>query len=103
MNQIAHSLNQIVHLETRIDDHRSIFISSESGASLADEADAARFPSGGLFYVRERDDRLPVEGGSYVLANAASLEAAQRLVNLFKRAATPASAPIITEKAELDA
>lgn len=96
-------MNQAIHVETRLDDHRSIFISSDPGTSLTGDEDSARFPSGGLFYIRERDDRLPVEGGSYVLANAASLEAAQRLVTLFKRAATPRSAPVITDKADLDA
>lgn len=92
-------MNQSIHVETRIDDHRSLIISSEPGDTLASDADAARFPRGGLFYIREHDNRLPVDGATYVLANAASFEAAQRLVKLFCGAAKPESTPALAQEA----
>ncbi len=86
-------MDQAFIAETRIDDHRSLIISSEPGMTLAEDADAIRFPSGGQFFIRERDNRLPETHCTYVLANAASLEAAQRLVTLFHSAAAPAGTP----------
>ena len=87
-------------VETRIDDHRSLIISSEPGVTLADVTDAMRFPSGGQYYIRERDNRLPEAQSTYVLANAASLEAAHRLVAVFYAAARPHAAPHISEERE---
>ncbi len=87
-------------VETRIDEHRSLIISAEPGVTLADDTDAIRFPSGGQFFIRERDSRLPETHCTYVLANAASLEAAQRLVTLFRSAALPPAAPRITPAPE---
>lgn len=82
--------------ETQIDAHRSLIISSEPGATLAGDLDATRFPSGGRYFIRERDDRLPEDNCTYVLANAATLVAAQRLVAVFHKAALPPAAPRIT-------
>jgi hypothetical protein len=89
-------MDQPIIVETRIDEHRSLIISAEPGVTLAEDADAIRFPSGGKFFIRERDNRLPETHCTYVLANAASLEAAQRLVTLFYSASLPAAAPRIT-------
>lgn len=93
-------MDQSFVVETRIDDHRSLIISSEPGVTLADVADAMRFPAGGQYYIRERDDRLPEAQSTYVLANAASLQAAHRLVAVFCAAARPAAAPQISEERE---
>ena len=95
-------MDQPVTVETRIDEHRSLIISSEPGDTLAADADAIRFPSGGQFFIRERDSRLPETHCTYVLANAASLEAAQRLVTLFHSAALPAAAPRIRRAPDAD-
>jgi hypothetical protein len=80
-------MNEDFHAETRIDAHRTLVISSQAGRSFLDEAEAGLFPAGGRFFIRERDERLPSEHGSYMLANVATLAAAERLIKVFRSAA----------------
>ncbi|WP_036255538.1 MULTISPECIES: hypothetical protein [unclassified Mesorhizobium] len=67
---------------TRIDEHRSLCISSISKKTYL-EVGAEFFPSDRGYFICEHDDRQPSAGLS-ILAKVASLEAAYRLVDLWQ-------------------
>jgi hypothetical protein len=67
---------------TRIDEHRSLSISSISRKTYL-EAGAEFFPSDRGYFICEHDTRQP-QAGLSVLAKVASLEAAYRLVELWR-------------------
>ena len=69
-------------LSTRIDDNRSLCISSVSRKTYLD-TDAHVFGSDRGFFIIEQDDS-PGGGGFAVLAKVASLEAAYRMFELFE-------------------
>lgn len=69
-------------LSTRIDENRSLCISSVSRKTYQ-ETDAQVFGSDRGFFVIEQDD-TPGGGGFAILAKVASLEAAYRMFELFQ-------------------
>jgi hypothetical protein len=72
-------MDEDLYLSTRIDQNRSLCISSLPRKTF-EECGAEFFPSDRGFFVYEQDDRLA--GGISILAKVASLEAAYRLVEL---------------------
>jgi hypothetical protein len=78
-------------LATRIDENRSLFISSVSRKTYLD-TDAQVFGSDRGFFVIEQDDS-PGGGGFSILAKVASLEAAYRLSELFEALRAPIALP----------
>lgn len=69
-------------VSTQIDDHRSLCISCISKKTFL-EVGAEFFPSDRGYFICEHDSRQPSSGVS-VLAKVASLEAAYRLVEVFR-------------------
>ena len=70
-------------IESRIDEHRSICVSTLARSLLEDEEIAhLGKPSG--YYIYEVDSR-PILGGIVVLAKAASSEAAMRLAQMWSQ------------------
>ena len=79
-------------LSSRIDENRSLCISSVSSRTYS-ESSAKVFGSDRGYFVIERDDSV-AGGGLSILAKVASLEAAYRMFELFEalRVSRPASA-----------
>lgn len=77
-------------LSTRIDENRSLCISSVSRKTYLD-SDAQVFGSDRGFFVIEQDDTPGGGGGFAILAKVASLEAAYRMFELLEAIRTPAA------------
>lgn len=77
-------------VETRIDEDRSLCISSVSKKTFQ-QLGSEFFPSDRGYFICEHDRRRP-EGGISILAKVASLDAAYRLVELWSSFTTPAVA-----------
>ena len=76
----------------QLDEYRSICVSTLARATV-DDADASHLGGDRGYFIYELDER-PVVGGLHVLAKAASLEAAFRLIDLWRaRSAGPVAKP----------
>jgi len=75
-------MNDDLYIESRIDEYRSICISTLA-RSLLDESEVSHLGKPSGYYIYEVDDR-PLLGGIIVLAKAASSEAAVRLAEVWR-------------------
>lgn len=75
-------MNDDLYIESKIDEHRSICISTLA-RSLLDDGDVGHLGKPSGYYIYEVDDR-PILGGIIVLAKAASSEAALRLAEVWR-------------------